>query len=401
MTTYQEDEAARELRGRLATLTGTDAGDWQLTFKARYGMEVAFAGLAATEGEGEVVTQLLTCVTAVDPILAAGLRPVYGEISRSTLALDPALLPLTADTRAVVLQHTYGVVDQASSRALARKAHEAGALLVEDCAHCVGRLAAGEDGKPLADLAVFSFGVQKMLPTRFGGALWVNPRLAEGPHAVFARELAARCAGLRALDPRLDEAARGYLNRIRTVNHLPGAMGERLRARWIRSGKLEPAVAASEQRGELPLEPQRPSAWVCAQVVAALDGLEANLAGRVDVVGKVRAALADAPALALPAAVRAGDAQPLMRVPVLARDTATSDRMVADLRAKGVWAEHWGRPLLFPGVLDEGPYLLPATDALPVTREVSSRIVCLPTELGADQLSALLAYLAQVGGSQA
>ena len=85
------DEATRasleRLCGKLAELTGTETVDWFPTFKARQGMRVAFGALAARDGaRREVATQLFTCCTAVGPIVAAGLAPVYGDISAETLA---------------------------------------------------------------------------------------------------------------------------------------------------------------------------------------------------------------------------------------------------------------------------------------------------------------------------
>src|SRR5690606_599882 len=174
MSRHPQDATATRM---LADRTGTDPADWFLVFKARYGMEVVFRALAGTRGPGDVVTQVFTCSTAVDPILVAGLRPVYAEVSPATVAIDPDRLAVGPDTRAVVLQNTFGIVDSAGARRLRDAARSVGALLVEDSAHCVTRLARDADGSPVADVSFHSFGVEKMLPTRFGGAVWVSPAL--------------------------------------------------------------------------------------------------------------------------------------------------------------------------------------------------------------------------------
>ena len=149
----------------MASRTGTDPADWFLVFKARYGMQVAFEEIYAEMGPGEVATQLLTCCTAVDPILVAGLVPRYCEVSFDTAMIDSEALDASGELRAVVAQHTYGIVDDAATARLAQRAHDAGALLVEDCAHCVGRMAKSESGEPLADISFHSFGIEKMLHT--------------------------------------------------------------------------------------------------------------------------------------------------------------------------------------------------------------------------------------------
>ncbi len=43
-----------ELTARLASLTGTNAADWHLVFKARYGMLAAFDALAASAARRRV-----------------------------------------------------------------------------------------------------------------------------------------------------------------------------------------------------------------------------------------------------------------------------------------------------------------------------------------------------------
>ena len=68
------------------------------------------------------------------------------------------------------------VVQDELNAALARAAHGAGALLIEDCAHCVGRMATDSSDIPLADVSVHSFGVEKMLRTSFGGAICASRR---------------------------------------------------------------------------------------------------------------------------------------------------------------------------------------------------------------------------------
>ncbi|MDN6272133.1 MAG: hypothetical protein L0J23_05590, partial [Bifidobacterium crudilactis] len=75
-----DERSARELRQELAKRTASNAEDWFLVFKARYGMQLVFDVLRELYGPGSACTQLYTCCTAVDPILAAGLTPAYGDV---------------------------------------------------------------------------------------------------------------------------------------------------------------------------------------------------------------------------------------------------------------------------------------------------------------------------------
>ena len=206
-----EETTARgfaELREALASRTGTRPEDWFPVFKARYGMQVAFDAMRSVRGDGSVLTQLFTCCTAVDPIVVSGLRPRYADVGADTMGIDVAKvesMPLGSDEQvhAMVMQHTFGAIDEDSSRRLAALAGQMGALLVEDCAHCVTRMARDAAGWPLADISVHSFGVEKMLPTRFGGAIWVNPRLRERDAALDA-ETRGRLAALEQPSHHLD-----------------------------------------------------------------------------------------------------------------------------------------------------------------------------------------------------
>ena len=332
--------AAAQATAMLAQRTGTDPGDWFLVFKARYGMQVVFSALAAERGSGDVVTQAFTCSTAVDPILVAGLRPVYAEVSASTVAIDPDRLVVGEATRAVVAQHTFGIVDDATALRLRDAAAGAGAVLVEDAAHCPGRMARDADGIPVADVSIHSFGAEKMLPTKFGGAVWVNPALPGGLRTRLVRDL----AGLPPVGRRVDVVARLYRNQVRVLNRLPAGMAAASRRVLTRLGAFEPPIAPAERRGLLTHPPMAPSAWMTARVVEGLPSLAANEARRAEVVAEYLRALSDV--VEIPAAVR--DDSPLVRFALFAPDGATAERVLAAVSAAGFYPGRWYRPALFP-----------------------------------------------------
>lgn len=377
--TAAESELARELARR----TGTEAGDWSCVMKARYGMLACLEALREARGAGSVVTQLLTCCTAVDPILGAGLVPRYGELSAATLSLDPEALELPGDVRAVVVQHTFGVVDDAATERVAELAHERGALVVEDCAHCVGRMAHTRSGAPAADVSVHSFGVEKMCPTYFGGLVWVNPA---GADPGLGRALRDRLAALPLPSPRLGRAARSYGTQIRVLNHLPAGLSRALRDRLAASGRFEPAVAPCERAGRVSGVPCRPSAWVAGRCLDALRGLDDAEAAREETVAAYRAELAARGLARLaPAAVLEGDAQPLMRLPLVLPDEGAADACVAAVRAEGLYADHWGRPELTPGATDPVAYRVPDDRSrLAVSTAASRGVAALPADVGAE-----------------
>lgn len=363
---------AEPLRAELARLTHTEPTDWYLTFKARQAMYAAFKAMATQCPERpEVLTQLFTCCTAVDPIIAAGLKPVYGDISEKTLALDTDQLNVGSTTACVVLQHTFGIIDRVADEALAATAHSVGAVVMEDNAHALARVTKGASGEPLADLSVLSFGVEKMLPTHFGGAIWVNPAMQ---NTVLKEAIIANLESLPDLDKNRDRAAQHYLNQIRTIRLLPG--GQALRKRWEQAGKFEPAVAQVELEGGLNGEPALPSAWVVSNAHYALrhavpvyDRRKENIAlfsERIAGVGKLEAP----------------EGAAWLKYPLFCADKAQAQKLLDDLNIAGIYTVDWYRPLLYPGVTKPEAYGATPTDNLPVTQRISDCIVCLPTDLG-------------------
>ncbi|MCM3535644.1 MULTISPECIES: DegT/DnrJ/EryC1/StrS family aminotransferase [Cellulosimicrobium] len=372
MSRHPQDATATRM---LADRTGTDPADWFLVFKARYGMEVVFRALAEARGPGDVVTQVFTCSTAVDPVLVAGLRPVYAEVSPATVAIDPDRLAVGPGTRAVVLQNTFGIVDEPAARRLRDAARSVGALLVEDSAHCVGRLARDADGTPVADVSFHSFGVEKLLPTRFGGAVWVSPALDPALRAATVAALDA----LPVVGPRLDLAARSFRTQVRVLNRLPGAAAGKVRGALTAVGAYEPAIAPVENRGGLAHPPQRPSAWVVDRMVDALRSSGDTEARRADTVAEYVRGLSGV--VEVPAGI--GERAPLVRFPFFAPDAATADRLVAELTAAGFYVGKWYRPALFPGPDDPAVYgYTPGDPALATTEDLVARVVNLPTTVG-------------------
>lgn len=369
----------------MARRTGTRSEDWFCVFKARYGMLLAFEAIRAELGAGSVSTQLLTCCTAVDPILAAGFEPCYEDISSATASIDPLRWIPSPNVRAVVLQHTYGVIDTRQSVELAAIARSSGAVLVEDSAHCLGRMACGSDGAPVADISIHSFGVEKMVGTCFGGLVWVNPA---GAFAGVSGRLRTALRALPKLPKGLSCVCLAYRNEVRVLTHLPAGIRRTLWRGLPRVGLFEPAVAEVERAGGLLHEAYRPASWMCERAFDALSSLGAVEARHTEAVGAYLRLFADIDGIEIPASIISDAAQPLLRMPVLAPSTALADRIVEESRAAGCYVTAWYRPELGPGVIDSADYRVPSIGArsrLSVSDDFIARIVALPCEGGAEE----------------
>lgn len=370
-----ENDIARVLAER----TRTTSSEWHCVFKARHGMRVAFEAVRDLMGPGAVGTQLLTCCTAVDPILVAGLTPCYLDISGASGAIDSKAFAACDDVRAVVLQHTYGIIDADESREFVRLAHERGIPVIEDCAHCVGRMATDEAGAPLADISIHSFGIEKVLDTLYGGAVWVNPA---SPFTELTDRIADDLAALPAVPRHLGFLA--HINRfqLRVFGHIPASAVRALRRTLPKIGLFDPAVAEVERRGGLPYEPFRPTRDICEKVSRELAHLDANERSRMSVVSTYRTRLRDLPHIEIPASAMAGEAQPLLKFPILVRDTEAADAVIHAVCDAGYFTSAWYRPELTPGVLDKDAYHVPHDrSALTCNDDFIARVATLPTNI--------------------
>ena len=403
-------ESQDALRKELARRSATRPEDWFLTVKARHGMLVVFRELRGRRGEGAVLTQLLTCCTAVNPIVSAGLVPVYGDVSPLTLALDPEGLPGVENLRAIVSQNSFGYIDAGSARALRDRAHDQGAILVEDCAHCVGRMAVDEDGRPLADVSIHSFGVEKMLPTYFGGAVWLNPEMAD----VHLRQaIAATLEALPEPDGHLARTMKSYRNQVRVLNHLPGGLSRATRRFLTSSGSFEAAIQPEEQRGGVAHEPSLPGEYVAARALDGLRGLDASEAQRQSALEAFAQRLAGMTGVRISPAILASG-QPLLRLPLNLVSNEAADAAIAAIASLGLYAVPWYRHLLFPGVTDAVAYHVDASllegeggksrssEGLVQTLGLTQGALAVPCDLSGEQVNAVcdaLDAVARSGGA--
>lgn len=352
----------------MARISGTEPQDWYLVSKARHAMALVLGTLEP----GEVVTQPLTCLTAVAPVISAGHSPVYADIDADTLAISPASAAavLTARTRAVIGQHTFGA---AAPMAPLRQATPEGVLLMEDSAHCVGELARGAGGHPVADVSVHSFGVEKVLTTRLGAACWVNPEAAGQPwHArVVTALLALGDGSMRsAVSQRVSRPAQGLARRL-------GGPGRLALALAARTGVVDTAIMPSELNGQVAGSPAALTGPALAEVAESLRHLAANREHRQRIAGVYRDGLRDATRVATPDALDE-PGYTLVRYPVLMESAEQAERVFTTLDAQGLVPGRWYRPLLFPGPGDPGRFgYRPGT--CPVAESVSARILNLPT----------------------
>lgn len=122
----------------------------------------------------EVITTPITWPSTVNNIEICGARPVFADVDRDTLQIDPYDVErsITPRTKAVIPVHFAGA--PCDMDALYGICKRRGLYLIEDAAHAVGTRYKGRIIGSGSDAAVFSFHVIKNMTTGEGGMIVCN-----------------------------------------------------------------------------------------------------------------------------------------------------------------------------------------------------------------------------------
>jgi perosamine synthetase len=119
----------------------------------------------------EVLVPSFTFVATVNAVELLGATPVFVDIERDTLGMDPAAARdcVTDDTALVLPIHCYGSACRIEDLADVATDHDV--PLLEDAAEAFGTVADGRKVGTFGDTAALSFCQNKVLPTGEGGAV--------------------------------------------------------------------------------------------------------------------------------------------------------------------------------------------------------------------------------------
>jgi dTDP-4-amino-4,6-dideoxygalactose transaminase len=148
----------------VAVSTGTDADTLALAVLHDFG---------AKRGD-EVIVPALSFVATGNAVLHAGFTPVFVDIERATLNIDPDKIEaaITPKTRAIMPVHLMGKPAEMDTINAIAKKHNL--IVVEDAAEAHGALYKGKPAGSLADLAAFSTYVAHIITTGEGGIITTN-----------------------------------------------------------------------------------------------------------------------------------------------------------------------------------------------------------------------------------
>lgn len=387
--------ALRYLADPRALVRGPAIAEYERAFAerigARHGLSfssgrVGLYGILRALGIGpgdEVLLQVPTHIVVANAIRYTGASPVYVDCRLDTynMDLDEAERRVTPRTRAVVLQHTFGIpADLDAALDLARRHN---LELIEDCVHALG---ATYDGRPVGTFgraAFFSTEETKTISTTMGGMVTTDdPDLAARlrdfqssaawpPAALTARYVLKFALYYYLTEPRVHALTRPLYEGLGRRNPLPQA------------------TTHAEMAGERPAGYEQVlSNGQAAIGLRQLRRLDANLAHRRAIASLYRQQLA---ALGVEGPQPPAGAEPAYaRYPVWVEDRQRVVRAAARHAVLGSW---------FTSVLEEaaapaaGGYQM---GSCPRAEAVARHLVNLPTHLrvGPRDVDALVAVLA-------
>ena len=148
-------------------------------WKARVALYAILKSLGVSDGD-DVILPGYTCVMDVNPIKYLGAKPVYVDIEPQTFNMDVSQLKdkITANTKVIIAQHTYGYPCEMDS--ILEIAKRKDIPVIEDCCLSLGSTYKGRTVGTFGKAAYFSFQWNKPFTTGLGGmAITNDSELAE------------------------------------------------------------------------------------------------------------------------------------------------------------------------------------------------------------------------------
>lgn len=131
-------------------------------------LHMSLFGLGLNPNE-EVILPSFTFVSSAEAIKYVGARPVFADINKDTLIIDPSEIEknITDKTKAIMVVHYGG--HSCQMREVESIAESHNLKIIEDCAHAAGAEYYGKKLGTLGDFSAFSFHAVKNIATGDGG----------------------------------------------------------------------------------------------------------------------------------------------------------------------------------------------------------------------------------------
>ncbi|HZX49694.1 MAG TPA: aminotransferase class I/II-fold pyridoxal phosphate-dependent enzyme, partial [Candidatus Paceibacterota bacterium] len=163
---WKKGSAPQELEQKFAARLGVQHA---CAFNSGRSAFLAILESLGLEKGSEVLLQAFTCNAVPNPVMWAGLQPVYVDCNESDFNIDVEDLErkITSKSRVVVVQHTFGLpADMSKVMEICQKHN---LILIEDCAHALGAKYKGKEVGSFGKAAFFSFSRDKVISSVYGG----------------------------------------------------------------------------------------------------------------------------------------------------------------------------------------------------------------------------------------
>ena len=140
---------------------------------ARGAISSALSSIDIKPGE-EVIISSYTCLAVPTAILNANAVPVYCDVCKTSLnmTVQGMLALVTEKTRAIIIQHTMGIVAPVAE--LKKALVKTNIVIIEDCALSVGSSSNAMPVGKIGNFSIFSMELSKTISCGWGGILVVN-----------------------------------------------------------------------------------------------------------------------------------------------------------------------------------------------------------------------------------
>ena len=164
----------RELEKRFAELTGTKEAVAVSSGTDADALALAVLYDVGAKRGDEVIVPALSFVATGNAVLQAGFKPVFVDIEKETLNIDPSKIEnvVTKKTKAIIPVHLMG--KPADMDAINGIAKQHNLYVIEDAAEAHGTVYKGRNVGTLGDMAAYSLYVAHMISTIEGGIVTTN-----------------------------------------------------------------------------------------------------------------------------------------------------------------------------------------------------------------------------------
>lgn len=144
--------------------------------------------------QDEIILPALSFVATGNAVLQAGFTPIFVDIDKKTLNIDPSRIErvITKKSRAIIAVHLMG--KPADMKTINRIARKHKLLVIEDAAESYGATYHGKNVGRLADMAAFSLYVAHLVTTIEGGIVVTDkPEFADILRSLRSHGRACNC----------------------------------------------------------------------------------------------------------------------------------------------------------------------------------------------------------------